>query len=199
MITSLILSLIPLFVAIDPIGIIPMYLSLTTGLDHEERKKVARQSILTACVIGIIFVFTGKIIFKILGITFSDFAIAGGLLLFTFSILELLREETQPIKKRYRTSLGVFPIGTPLIVGPALLTTLIILVDAQGFISTLVAFGLNLLILGIALLKADFILSIIGESGARAFAKIMSILLAAIGIMMVRRGVIELISENIRS
>ncbi|MGB7293927.1 MAG: MarC family protein, partial [Thermodesulfobacteriota bacterium] len=59
-------------------------------------------------------------------------------------------------------------------------------------------FGLNLLILGIALLKADFILSSIGESGARAFAKIMSILLAAIGIMMVRRGVIELISENIR-
>lgn len=198
MIMSLILSLIPIFVAIDPIGVIPMYLSLTTGLDHEDRKKVARQSILTACVIGIIFVFTGKIIFKILGITFSDFAIAGGLLLFTFSILDLLREESHPIKKGYSASVGIFPIGTPLIVGPALLTTLIILVDTQGFISTLLAFGLNLFILGVALLKADFILSILGESGTRAFAKIMSILLAAIGIMMVRRGVIELISENIR-
>lgn len=198
MITSLMLSLIPIFVAMDPIGIVPMYLSLTRGLDKADRKRVARQSILTAGLIGIIFVFTGKIIFKILGITFSDFAIAGGLLLFTFSILDLLREEAHPIEKRYSTSLGVFPIGTPLIVGPALLTTLIILADTQGFSSTLIAFGLNLVILGIALLKADFILSFIGESGARAFAKIMSILLAAIGIMMVRRGVIELISGNIR-
>lgn len=197
MITSLVLSFIPLFVAIDPIGIVPMYLSLTRGLEYGERKKVARDSILTACVLGIIFVFAGKIIFKILGITVSDFAIAGGLLLFTFSILDLLREENHKIKKKADSSLGIFPMGTPLIVGPALLTTLIILVDIQGYITTLIAFGLNLFILSIALFKADIILSIIGESGARAFAKIMSILLAAIGIMMVRRGIMELISGNV--
>ncbi len=194
MITSILLSFIPIFVAIDPIGIIPMYLSLTRGLEIEERKKVARDSILTTCIIGVIFVFAGKLIFKILGITFSDFAIAGGLLLFSFSLLDLFRGEDNEIKKIAGTSLGVFPMGTPLIAGPALLTTLIILVDTQGFIYTLTGFGLNLIILGIALLKADIILSILRDSGARAFAKVMSILLAAIGIMLVRRGIMELIS-----
>lgn len=194
MIKSVLLSFIPLFVAIDPIGIIPMYLSLTRGLEIEERKKVARDSILTTSVIGVIFVFAGKLIFEILGITFSDFAIAGGLLLFSFSLLDLFRGEDNEIKKNVGSSLGVFPMGTPLIAGPALLTTLIILVDTQGFIYTLIGFGLNLIILGIALLKADIILSILRESGARAFAKVMSILLAAIGIMLVRRGIMELIS-----
>lgn len=194
MIKSVLLSFIPIFVAIDPIGIIPMYLSLTRGLEIEQRKKVVRDSMLTTCIIGVIFVFAGKLIFEILGITFSDFAIAGGLLLFSFSLLDLFRGEDNEIKNNVGTSLGVFPMGTPLIAGPALLTTLIILVDTQGFISTLIGFGLNLIILGIALLKADIILSILRDSGARAFAKVMSILLAAIGIMLVRRGIMELIS-----
>ncbi len=196
MIQSLVLSFIPLFVAIDPIGIMPMYLSLTRELESGERKKIARDSILTACILGVIFVLAGKFIFKVLGITVSDFAIAGGILLFIFSILDLLREENPEVKKRQSYSLGVFPIGTPLIVGPAVLTTLIILVDTQGFISTLIAFGLNLLMLGVVLYKADTILSFLGESGARAFAKIMSILLAAIAIMMIRRGIMELISRS---
>ncbi len=196
MIKSLILSFIPLFVAMDPVGIVPMYLSLTRELDGGGRKKVARDSILTACILGIIFVLGGKVIFKVLGISVPDFAIAGGLLLFTFSILDLLRERAPEVKREPASSLGVFPIGTPIIVGPAVLTTLIILVDTQGYIATLIAFGLNLLILGIVLLKADIILSVLGEGGARGFAKIMSILLAAIGIMMVRKGVMELISGN---
>jgi multiple antibiotic resistance protein len=193
---SLLLTFIPLFVAIDPIGIMPMYLSLTRELRPDEKKKVARDSIITACLLGVVFVLAGKSIFNILGISVADFAIAGGLLIFTFSILDLLREENPEAKKRLSYSMGVFPIGTPLIVGPAVLSTLIILVDTQGFLSTLMAFGLNLFILLVVLYKADIILSFLGESGARAFAKIMSILLAAIGIMMVRRGIMALVSAS---
>jgi multiple antibiotic resistance protein len=196
MIKSLILSFIPLFVAMDPVGIIPMYLSLTRELSHDEKRNVIKDSVLTALVIGIIFVFGGKIIFKVLGISVADFAIAGGLLLFLFSILDLLKEENPEVKRKPSASLGVFPIGTPIVVGPAVLTTLIILVDTQGFIPTLIAFGLNLLVLGAVLLKADIILSLLREGGARAFVKIMGILLAAIGIMMVRRGIMQLISGN---
>ncbi len=197
MIKSLVLSFIPLFVSMDPVGIIPMYLSLTRELSQNERRGVVKDSILTALILGVIFVFGGKVIFKFLGISVSDFAIAGGLLLFSFSILDLLREENPEIRRKPSTSLGVFPIGTPIVVGPAVLTTLIILVDTQGYVSTLIAFGLNLVILAAVLLKADFILMLLRESGARAFMKIMSILLAAIGIMMVRRGIIQLISGNV--
>lgn len=196
MIKSLVLSFIPLFVSMDPVGIIPMYLSLTRELSPDEKRTIVKDSILTALVLGVIFVFGGKIIFKLLGISVSDFAIAGGLLLFTFSILDLLREENPEIKRKPSASLGVFPIGTPIVVGPAVLTTLIILVDTQGYVSTLIAFGLNLIILAAVLLKADIILLLLREGGARAFVKIMSILLAAIGIMMVRRGIMQLISGS---
>ncbi len=153
-------------------------------------------SVFTAAVIGVIFVLAGRFIFRILGITVADFAIAGGILLFTFSIMDLLRNGVAKVSDK-QVSLGIFPLGTPLIVGPALLTTLIILVDTYGFVTTLLAFALNLFVLFFSLFKAEIILSILGESGARAFAKIMSILLAAIGIMMVRRGIIELISSGL--
>ena len=193
-IESVLLCFIPVFVAIDPVGIVPMFLSLTRGYEAAERRKIVLDSILTATVIGIIFVLAGKTIFLLLGITIQDFAIAGGALLFILSIIDLLGDGSARVHGAEPRALGIFPLGTPLIVGPAVLTTLIILVDTFGFVPALLAFVLNLIVLFVALYKADGILSALGENGTRAFAKIMSILLAAIGIMMVRRGIMELIA-----
>lgn len=193
-IKSALLCFIPVFVAIDPVGVVPMFLSLTRGYEARERRKIVLDSVLTATVIGIIFVLAGKTIFLLLGITIQDFAIAGGALLFILSIIDLLGDGSARVHGAEPRALGIFPLGTPLIVGPALLTTLIILVDTFGFVPALIAFVLNLIVLFAALYKADIILSALGENGVRAFAKIMSILLAAIGIMMVRRGIMELIA-----
>ena len=192
---SALLCFIPIFVAVDPVGIVPMFLSLTRGYEARERRKIVLDSLLTAAVIGIIFVLAGKTIFLLLGITIQDFAIAGGALLFILSIIDLLSDGSARVHgAEPRGALGIFPLGTPLIVGPAVLTTLIILVDTYGFLPALTAFVLNLIVLFIALFKADVILYVLGENGTRAFAKIMSILLAAIGIMMVRKGIMELIA-----
>jgi multiple antibiotic resistance protein len=188
------LCFIPIFVAIDPIGIVPMFLALTRGYETTGRRKIVRDSVLTASVIGVIFVLAGKTIFLHLGITIQDFAIAGGTLLFIISVIDLLGGGNARMQGSGSSALGIFPLGTPLIVGPAVLTTLIILVNTYGFIPALAAFALNLAVLFVALFKADIILSVMGENGTRAFAKIMSILLAAIGIMMVRKGIMELIA-----
>jgi multiple antibiotic resistance protein len=188
------LCFIPIFVAIDPIGIVPMFLALTRGYETTGRRKIVRDSVLTASVIGVIFVLAGKTIFLLLGITIQDFAIAGGTLLFIISVIDLLGGGNARMQGSGSSALGIFPLGTPLIVGPAVLTTLIILVNTYGFIPALAAFALNLAVLFVALFKADIILSVMGENGTRAFAKIMSILLAAIGIMMVRKGIMELIA-----
>lgn len=191
---SALVCFIPIFVAVDPIGVVPMFLSLTRGYDDTARKKIMIDSVLTATVIGIIFVLAGKTIFLLLGITIQDFAIAGGTLLFILSIIDLLGDGSARVHGAESRALGIFPLGTPLIIGPAVLTTLIILVDTYGFVPALVAFALNLAVLFTALFKADIILSALGENGTRAFAKIMSILLAAIGIMLVRKGIMELIA-----
>ncbi|MFI5324169.1 MAG: MarC family protein, partial [Thermodesulfobacteriota bacterium] len=191
---SALVCFIPIFVAVDPIGVVPMFLSLTRGYDDSARRKIVIDSVLTASVIGIIFVLAGKTIFLLLGIKIQDFAIAGGTLLFILSIIDLLGDGSARVHGAESRALGIFPLGTPLIIGPAVLTTLIILVDTYGFVPALVAFALNLAVLFTALFKADIILSALGENGTRAFAKIMSILLAAIGIMMVRKGIMELIA-----
>jgi len=188
------LCFIPIFVAMDSVGIVPMFLTLTRGYEAPERRRIVLDSLLTAAVIGIIFVLAGKTIFLLLGITIQDFAIAGGALLFILSIIDLLGDGSARVHgAEPRGALGIFPLGTPLIVGPAVLTTLIILVDTYGFVPALAAFALNLGVLFIALFKADLIFHVLGENGTRAFAKIMSILLAAIGIMMVRKGIMALI------
>ena len=85
--------------------------------------------------------------------------------------------------------LGVFPLGTPLITGPAVLTTTLMMMNSFGVLPTLVSLVLNMLIVWLSLVKADVIMKAIGPSGTRAFSKIMYILLAAIAVMMVRHGI----------
>lgn len=76
------LPFIPFFVAFDPLGILPVFVSLTSEMTGAERKKVVRQSTLTAFLVGISFLAAGRSVFELLGITVSDFKVAGGILLF---------------------------------------------------------------------------------------------------------------------
>jgi multiple antibiotic resistance protein len=185
------LTFIPLFVAVDAIGLLPVYLTLTEGFNSEARMRVLWHSLITATIVALVFVLIGKGIFVILGITVADFKIAGGLILLIIAIMGLVQESTQ-----WRVDLdmiGVVPIGVPLIAGPAVLTTLIMFVDVHGFPPTLVALLLNLVIVGILFFKADRIIALLGKGGAQAISKVVSLLLAAIAVMMIRQGLQTLI------
>ncbi|MDD5137066.1 MAG: MarC family protein, partial [Candidatus Omnitrophica bacterium] len=83
---AFLLSFIPIFVAMDAIGILPMFMGFTEHLKKREKIKIITQSIMTAFLIGIVFLFLGTWIFKILGVQVSDFKIAGGLVLLTISL-----------------------------------------------------------------------------------------------------------------
>jgi multiple antibiotic resistance protein len=184
-------TFIPLFVAIDIVAVLPIYLSLTHGLSVKERKKAAAESVATALLVGVVFIAMGEAIFRILGITNNDFKIAGGLVLLVFAVLDLIRrtEETRkPVGK-----LGVVPIGVPLIAGPAVLTTLLVLVDHYGIAVTVVSFLINLLIVWIVLKKGASIVAVLGEGGIVAVSKVMALLLASIAVMMIRIGIENII------
>jgi len=92
---------------------------------------------------------------------------------------------------------GVFPLGTPLITGPAVLTACLVLVDEYGIAPTLISFVLNVLIAWIIFANAGRIVRILGQSGTRAFSKVGDILLAAFAVMMVRSGTLEIIKNII--
>jgi len=185
--SSALLPFIPLFVAFDVLGILPIFVSFTAEMNTAERKRVVRQSILTAFLVSLGFVAAGESIFALLGISVSDFQIAGGALLFIIAIVDLIfPEKTRTFPKE---TIGVVPIGIPLIVGPAVLTLLLIIVHPYGYFSTILCLVLNLLLVWIVFSQAHGILRVIKEGGAKGIAKVSSLLLAAFAMMMIRMGI----------
>ena len=185
-----ILSFIPLFVAVDVIANIPIFLSLIQGSSKARKHKIILDAVTTATVVAIVFMFVGQWVFSLLGITIPDFQIAGGVLLFVIAIQLLLPgSQKNVLTSAHDKDIGVFPLGTPLITGPAVLTTTLMMMNSFGVLATLVALILNMFFVWITLVKADTIMKVIGPSGTRAFAKIMYILLASIAVMMIRLGI----------
>lgn len=187
---TLALAFIPIFVAVDAPGVLPMFISLTESIKKSQRSRIIRDSMITAAAIAIVFIFVGKSIFRFLGITVYDFMVAGGSLLFIISINDLLNPEKS--KRLPVDTLGAVPLGMPLIVGPAVLTTSLIVMDAYGLVPTLMSVILNILIAGLIFASADFFMKFIGKGGAKAISKIANLFLAAIAVMMVRKGIIHI-------
>jgi multiple antibiotic resistance protein len=183
---EILLPFIPLFVAFNALSILPIFVSLTTEMAQPERKRVARQAILTAFLVSIGFLGAGKSVFFLLGIKVADFQIAGGILLFIIAVIDLIfPEKTRTFPKE---TMGVVPIGIPLIVGPAVLTLLLIVVHTYGYFSTLLCLILNLLLVWLAFSQSDRILQFVKEGGAKGIGKVFSLLLAAFAMMMIRIG-----------
>lgn len=191
---TFLLTFIPIFVAVDSIGNIPLFVSLVEGTTKKQRHKIIVQSITTATAVAVVFMFVGRWILTFIGITIPDFQIAGGALLFIISMRLLLPGSSKTfLSNGHDKDVGVFPMGTPLITGPAVLTTTLIMLNNFGAGYTFASLMINMFIVWITLAKADTIMRFLGTSGTRAFAKIMYILLAAIGVMMARKGITELI------
>ena len=193
MFNDILLAFIPMFFAMDALGVLPIFATLTKGLSPTAKREIIIQSVFTATVLAIGFIFLGRIIFNFLGISIGDFMVAGGMILFCLSMMDLMgRSSSRGALKPME--LAAVPIGTPLIVGPAVLTMALMLMSQYGWGVTLVAVITNLVIVAVIFLFSDQLIRFIGESGSKALSKVMYLLLATIGVMMVRKGIIMIIS-----
>src|SRR5438046_5061310 len=154
-------AFIPVFVAIDPIALVALFLGLGTSASAQQRKHQAFLGIFTGLGIAIGFIFLGKIIFSALGITVADFQIAGGLILPILATRELVT--FGPADRGGGDEFGIVPLGMPLIAGPALLTALLILIDTVGIVFTLISLLVNLSIVAVALCNAHRLRRLIGK------------------------------------
>ncbi len=188
-----VLSFIPLFVAIDIIGTVPIFLGITSDLALNDKRKLVIESVAAAFIIAILFLVAGKIILSFIGITIDDFRIAGGIILLLIAINDIMFSSDE--QKGANVKLGIVPLGIPLIIGPGALTTIMISVDSYGFIPTVVSMVLNFVIVWVVLNYSNLVIKLIGEGGTKAFAKIASLMLAAIAVMMIRVGLINIISK----
>jgi len=193
-IKNFLLAFIPIFVAMDAIGVLPFFLALTEGMKNRERKQVLRASILTGFVVSLGFLAVGKFVFAIIGITIPDFKVAGGAILLIIAIRDLLFHEKN--SRIEGETVGIVPLGVPLIVGPAVLTTTIISVDTYGYIPTIVSLILNLVFAWLVFSRAALVIRVLGEGGAKGVGKVVSLLLAAIAVMMIRMGIIDMLNAG---
>jgi multiple antibiotic resistance protein len=188
---DLIMAFIPLFVAIDVPGLVPLFISLTDGMTIKSKRHLIVQATLTAGAVALVFLILGKVIFKFLGITENDFRIGGGIVLIVLAITDLLFSDDS--RKAEHKSVGIVPIGIPLIMGPAALTSIIIIVDAYGYWISMISLSVNLFIVWFIFRNSDWVIRLMGEGGSRAFAKVASLFMVAIAVMMIRVGIQNII------
>lgn len=179
------------FVALDIIGAVPLYFSLTHRMSDVERNSIVNKSMLVATIVSIIFMFAGQSLFHHLGIGLFDFKIAGGLVLLLMAFAELLGNSEA---NHNSGSTGIVPLAVPLIAGPAVLTTLIVHSATYGYFVTGAALLLNFGLAWLVLKHSEKVKRLFGKDGTMAISKIAALLLAAISVSMIRSGVFEAIT-----
>lgn len=189
------LTFTAVFVALDIIGTLPMYASMTQDLDRPARVKIVNTSMGVAFLVALVFIFAGQLILRYLGITLIDFKIAGGLVLLLVSLADLVGQPESG--KRFSGSTGVVPLAVPLITGPGVLTTLLLQVESIGIGLTLIALILNYFLAWALLMQSNRITLILGRDGTAVISKIAALLLAAIAVSMMRAGIFEAIRKGI--
>jgi len=178
---------IPLFVTIDPIGLAAVFLALGRNVPVAVRKRIAHQATWTGGIVALLFLFLGRVIFNAIGIGEGDFQIAGGAVLFVIAVRELTLPMSQE-KISLADDFGIVPLGMPLIAGPATITTLLVISKSLGYGMTLIALAANLVVIAVAFAASERLDRMIGQTGLRAVSKIISLLLAAIAVHIVRLG-----------
>jgi multiple antibiotic resistance protein len=185
------LAFVPIFVAVDAIGMVPIFMGIAGDLSKAERDRLIFHSTLTALAVAIAFLALGRLVFQWLGITISDFLVAGGAILFIVSIRDLLSNGKSA---GVPASVGVVPLAVPLIVGPAVLTTSLILLGQYGVWPTLFSIVANIVLCSTILFFSATLSRLLGEAGSSTLSKISNLLLGAIGVMLMRRGLTEIVA-----
>jgi multiple antibiotic resistance protein len=196
LVTSYVESFLPLFVAINAPGILPMYLGLTEDLSPAGRRRLTLQAVATAGLVAVLILFAGQLIFSLLGITVNDLRVGGGLILLVLSISNLIFGDFRrrdPTAGGDEPEVGVVPLGIPMIMGPAAITSVLVSREAYGYLPTLSSLALNMGLVFLVLVLGPFIGRFVGPSTSRAIAKVASLFLAAISVAMIRAGIVAMV------
>jgi len=183
-----------LFFAMDAVGNLPIFLALTQEISPKHRRQTANLATLTAFGIGVGFVAIGKAIFSLLGIEVGDFLMAGGIILLILAVKDLVTGRIiETGDSSASETVGVVPLGTPLVVGPAVLAGLLLLIGQHHIAIVLSSLILNLVIQWVLFRQATRIVAFLGRTGVNAISKIVMLLLAAIAVKMIREGIMTIL------
>jgi multiple antibiotic resistance protein len=190
------------FIVIDPLGIVPLFISITSGMDEKAKRAAIVKAIMVAFLVMAVFALAGRYVLGFVGISPGAFYVAGGVLLFMIA-LDMLFGQHKRAKRGEEeddgdaTSIAVFPLAIPMIAGPGTISTILLYSSGEYDtpISTLMLAIAVLLTLGavFALLRASsLILKVLGKTGVSVIERIMGLLLAGLAVQFAREGLIKL-------
>jgi multiple antibiotic resistance protein len=182
-------SFIMLFVVMDPPGNIPVFMALTSDMSGGERKRELNHAVVVATILLLLFAFLGTIILYLLGITPDSFMIAGGILLLLISFDLLRGEHKYGSSGDYGAGVGAVPLGTPLLAGPGAITAVMVLMQEEGVFIVLFAIFTAIIAARFVLGQAERIYSLIGKEGSEVLSRVIGILVAAIAIEFIAKGI----------
>ena len=201
-----------MLIVVDPVGLVPLYISLTSHISREKRKGIVSKAILVSFLVLLGFVFLGKPILALLHIEPGSFFIAGGIMLFIVALEMLfgMPSHSKASEKEHADPahddaghIAIFPLAIPMLAGPGALTTIILYVGSYSIggrdfifpeiaVMLVSAIALVLAITAAALRASDFILRILGETGVSVMERIMGLLLAGLSVQFVYDGIVRL-------
>ena len=184
---SLLVSILMLFIVLDPIGNSPYFYVLTKNYSNEARRKIISMSVSVAAFIMLFFAVLGDLIFDLLDVTVDDFRIAAGIILLIYFIAILLEIDLGP-KQISEENIAVVPLAMPLLAGPAAISTVIYIKYVWGLEYALLSTVVNLLLAYPILLAGNLLAKYMGKNGSLVFEKLMAMIMAAFAVSMIREG-----------
>lgn len=209
---ALLENFVTLWVVIDPIGTIPVFIAVTAGMTAQARRATARTAVLVSMGVLLFFLVFGQLLIDALGISLLSFQVAGGIVLFLFALTMIFGEPKQETDKKMiaedgsaeepkRPSPAVFPLAVPSLASPGAMLAIVLLTDNNRFsvadqTITGIVMVLVLVVAYVCMLLAEPIIRIIGDSGAAIVSRVMGMILASVAADAVLSSIIEIVQTG---
>jgi len=199
-----------LFLIIDPIGNVPLFLAITPRNDFAEREQIVRRASIISGLILLFFLFTGNLLLNLFHITIGAFRIAGGILIFIIAVRMLFvfrpTQKTSPEEEqeaKEKEDVSFFPLAIPLLSGPGAITTVILLRNnCYQVIHYLIIVFVILLVSGLTyviLRESQYLMKLFGQTGINILVRLMGLILSVIAVQFGIDGIEDIIPEILRS
>ncbi|MCK5169930.1 MAG: NAAT family transporter [Bacteroidales bacterium] len=205
--TFALLSFTSFFTLINPLGTMPIFMTMTTDLDHKSRVKTAKKAVLVAFITIVIFAFSGQLLFNFFGISVNSFRIVGGVIFFLMG-MDMLQARLGKVKvkesevKKYVNDISITPLAIPMICGPGAITNAIVLMeDASDFGKVIVLFAsvfLVMLLTYLILISSSKIIKFLGETGNNVMMRLMGLIVMVIAVEFFFSGLKPIILDIIK-
>ncbi|MCE2496767.1 MAG: NAAT family transporter [Flavobacteriales bacterium] len=194
------------FTVINPLGVLPIFLTMTDGLDNVARRNTAQKAMIVSFITMVLFSLSGQVLFEFFGISVHSFRIVGGIIFFMVG-QDMLQARLQRTKvpskkvKEYVGDISITPLAVPMITGPGAITNAIVLKEQADSYLDIIAFYGGIFVVCVItlmlLISANQILRVLGDTGAKMLMRIMGLIVMVIAVEFFLSGLRPIIKETL--